>query len=98
MLNELIAKNPQNSYALYYRGMIYDAKEKLADAIKDYELAIKFNKELAIVNYLLGVDYDTLNKSKDALKNYEAFLANYQDEDDFKAYATSRVKDIKGAQ
>lgn len=98
MLNELIAKNPQNAYALYYRGMIYDAKERLTEAIKDYELAIKFNKELAIVNYLLGVDYDTLNKSKDALKNYEAFLANYQDEDDFRAYANSRVKDLKGGQ
>ena len=76
--------------------MIYDAKEKFAEAIKDYELAVKLNNELFIVNYLLGVDYDTLNKSQEALKNYEAFLANYQDEDDFKAYARSRVKDIKG--
>lgn len=98
MLNDILAKNPQNAYALYYRGMIFDAKEKFAEAIKDYEKAIKLNGELAIVNYLLGVDYDTLNKSKDALKNYEAFLANYQDEDDFKAYASSRVKDLKGAQ
>ncbi len=96
MLDTIIAKNPQNAYALYYRGMIYDAKEKFAEAIKDYELAVKLNNELFIVNYLLGVDYDTLNKSQEALKNYEAFLANYQDEDDFKAYARSRVKDIKG--
>lgn len=95
MLDTIIAKNPQNAYALYYRGMIYDAKEKFAEAIKDYELAVKLNNELFIVNYLLGVDYDTLNKSQEALKNYEAFLANYQDEDDFKAYARSRVKDIK---
>lgn len=98
MLNEIIAKNPQNAYALYYRGMIFDAKEKLAEAIKDYEQAVKLNSELSIVNYLLGVDYDTLNKSKEALKNYEEFLANYQDEDDFKAYASSRVKDLKSAQ
>lgn len=98
ILNSLLAKNPQNAYALYYRGMIYDAKERLADAIKDYEGALKLNKELFIVNYLLGVDYDTLNKSKDALKYYEAFLANYQEEDDFKAYAKSRVKDLQSAQ
>lgn len=96
ILNTLLLKNSQNAYALYYRGMIYDAKEKLHEAIKDYELAIKINRDLSIVNYLLGVDYDTLNKSKDALRNYEAFLANYEDEDDFKAYAMSRVKDLKG--
>ncbi len=97
-LNSLLAKDPDNAYALYYRGMIYDAKEKLAEAIKDYENAIRLNAELSIVNYLLGVDYDTLNKSKDALKYYEAFLANYQDEDDFRAYAAGRIKDIKSAQ
>ncbi len=98
MLNTLLAKNPKNAYALYYRGMIYDAKEKLAEAIQDYQQAIALNAELSIVNYLLGVDYDTLNKSKDALKYYEAFLANYQDEDDFRNYAMGRVKDIKSAQ
>lgn len=95
LLNEILAKNPDNSYALYYRGMIYDAQEKFAQAIKDYELAVKLNKELSIINYLLGVDYDTLNKSQDALKNFESFLSNYQEEDDFKAYAASRVKDLK---
>lgn len=26
--NELLTQDPQNSYALYYRGMIYDTKEK----------------------------------------------------------------------
>ncbi len=98
LLNDIIAKNPANAYALYYRGMIFDAQEKLSDAIKDYEKAIKLDNQLSIVNYLLGVDYDTLNKSQEALKNYEAFLANYQEDDDFKAYAKSRVKDMKGAQ
>lgn len=96
ILNSILLKNPQNAFALYYRGMIYDAKEKLHEAIKDYELAIKINRDLSIVNYLLGIDYDTLNKSKDALKYYEAFLANYEEDDDFKSYAAGRVKDLKG--
>ena len=26
--NELLSKDKQNSYALYYRGMIYDTKEQ----------------------------------------------------------------------
>ncbi len=98
ILNEIIAKNPKNGYALYYRGMIYDAKEKFADAIVDYEKAIALNNELTIVNYLLGIDYDTLNKAQKALKCYESFVANYAQEDDFKAYASSRIKDIKGVQ
>ncbi len=98
ILNEIITKNPKNGYALYYRGMIYDAKEKFADAIVDYEKAIALNNELTIVNYLLGIDYDTLNKAQKALKCYESFVANYAQEDDFKSYASSRIKDIKGVQ
>ncbi len=98
LLNEIIGKNSQNSFAFYYRGMIYDAKEKFNEAITDYEKAIALNSELSIVNYLLGIDYDTLNKTKAALKNYEAFVANYAEEDDFKAYANSRIKDLKNVQ
>ena len=96
LLNEIIAKTPQNAFALYYRGMIYDAKEKFSNAIADYEKAIVLNSELTIVNYLLGIDYDTLNKTQKALKSYEAFVASYDDDDDFKQYAQSRIKDIKG--
>lgn len=33
--NELLTQDPQNSYALYYRGMIYDTKEKRNEAIAD---------------------------------------------------------------
>ena len=95
LLNDLLAKNPNNAYALYYRGMIYDAKNNQHDAIKDYEKALKCDNNLAIVNYLLGVDYDAINQSKNALKYFETFLANYNEDDDFKAYANDRVKDLK---
>lgn len=96
LLNEIIVKTPQNAFALYYRGMIYDAKEKFSDAIADYEKAIVLNGDLTIINYLLGIDYDTLNKTQKALKSYEAFVASYNEDDDFKQYAQSRIKDIKG--
>lgn len=95
ILNEILAQNPHNAYALYYRGMIYDAKTKTQDAIKDYELAVKLDGGLSIVNYLLGVDYDTINQPKNALKHFETFIAKYQEDDDFKAYATERVRDLK---
>ena len=96
LLNEIIVKTPQNAFALYYRGMIYDAKEKFSEAIADYEKAIVLNGDLTIINYLLGIDYDTLNKTQKALKSYEAFVASYNEDDDFKQYAQSRIKDIKG--
>ena len=96
ILNEIITANPQNAFALYYRGMIYDAKEKFSNAIADYEKAIVLNADLTIINYLLGVDYDTLNKTQNALKSYEAFVASYNEDDDFKQYAQSRIKDLKG--
>ena len=95
LLNKLIAKNPKNAYALYYRGMIFDAKENFKSAVEDYENALKVTNEIPVINYLLGIDYDTLNDTKKALKSYETFLANYKEDDDFKAYAADRVKELK---
>lgn len=95
ILNKIIGQNTDNSYALYYRGMIYDAKENPQSAVQDYEKAVDLNKNLSIIYYLLGLDYDVLNQPENALKNFEAFIANYTEDDEYKTYASERVKNLK---
>lgn len=94
LLNKIIVSEPKNSYALYYRGMIYDAQKKYLDSITDYKKAISANPELAIVNYLIGVDYDMLEKYKDAMNYYKAFTATYSEDDDFLKYAKTRIDEL----
>jgi len=92
-LNQLISSDGKNAYALYYRGMIYDAKEKYNEAINDYKKALSLDPELTIINYLIAVDYDNLSQSKVALGYYKAFVEKYTEDDDFKKYALDRIKD-----
>ena len=94
-LNKIISQNANNAYALYYRGMVYDAKEDLNSAVVDYEKAIELNKDLSIIYYLLGLDYDVLEQSQNALKSFENFIANYTEDDEYKTYAADRVKVLK---
>ena len=62
ILNKIITSTPNDAYALYYRGMIYDTQKKYNEAIADYKKAIASNPDLTIVNYLIGVDYDMLKQ------------------------------------
>lgn len=94
-LNKVLSLNANNAYALYYRGMVYDAKENPQSAVADYEKAVELNKDLSIVYYLLGLDYDILEQSQKALKSFETFIANYAEDDEYKTYAADRVKDLK---
>ena len=94
LLNEILSSNPKESYALYYRGMIYDTKQKYWDAINDYKKAISYNPDFPIINYLIGVDYDMLEKYKDAMSYYKAFTATYSEDDDYLKYANTRINEL----
>lgn len=94
LLNQILSSNPKDAYALYYRGMIYDAQKNYNEAISDYKKAISYNPDLAIVNYLIGVDYDMMEKYKDAMTYYKAFTATYSEDDDFKKYADTRIGEL----
>ena len=94
LLNEILSSNPKESYALYYRGMIYDTKQKYLDAINDYKKAISYNPDFPIINYLIGVDYDMLEKYKDAMSYYKSFTATYSEDDDFLKYANTRINEL----
>lgn len=95
ILNKIIASEPKDAYALYYRGMIYDTQKKYADAINDYKKAIASNPDLTIINYLIGVDYDMLEQYKNAISYYKAFSTAYSEDDDYLKYAKTRITELE---
>lgn len=94
-LNTLLSKDKENSYALYYRGMIFDTKEKRAEAISDFKKAYELNKDFAICNYLIASDYDALNKYKEAYEYYSAYSNSEVQDDEYKQYAKARAEELK---
>ena len=52
------------------------------------------NPELTIVNYLIGIDYDSLEQYKNALNYYQTFISQYQEDDDYKKYAQTRISEL----
>ncbi len=97
LLNEILSNDSKNSYALYYRGMVYDTKNQLSEAITDYKNANTINPDLKIVNYLIAVNYDTLNKPNEALGYFKKFVSEYGEDDEFKNYAVARIQEINTA-
>ena len=96
LLNQVISTDANNSYALYYRAMIFDSQEKYQDAIKDYKNAININpQDLKIINYNLAVDYDNLEKYKEAYTYYDKYANAEVPEDEYKTYAIDRAKELK---
>lgn len=93
--NEILAKDTQNSYALYYRGMIYDTKEKRNEAIADLKKAYSLNKDFTICNYLIATDYDALGKYKDAYTYYTTYANSNVQDDEYKQYAKARAEELK---
>ena len=97
LLNKVLSSDNQNSYALYYRGMIYDAKNNYNGAIADYKKALSINtsSDLAVVNYLIAVDYDNLKQWANSKTYYQSFLDSYQTDDEYRKYAQSRIDELK---
>lgn len=99
-LNKVISLNPQNAYAYYYRGLIYDEWKKYAQAIADYKKAVQYMPDMELAYYSLAVDYDTLNDTTNARVNYQKFLSMSQGKDTYTDYARTRLSELSkvGAQ
>lgn len=93
--NTLIAKNTNNGYALYYRGMIYDSKGKHNEAIADLKKAFELNKDLTICPYMIASNYDALKKYKEAQEYYQMYADSDVPDDEYKTYAKARAEELK---
>lgn len=95
IFNSILKTNPNNAYAYYYRACVYDAQNKYALAIADYQKAISNKIELDIVNYLIAIDYDALGKYKDALSYYKKYVTLSTEDNEYKKYSQERIKALK---
>ncbi len=95
LLNQILSTDVSNSYAYYYRGMIYDAKNQRQQAIDDFKKAYTLNKEFTILNYMIAADYDALGNTKEALKYYSDYANSNAEDDEYKQYAKSRAEELK---
>ena len=98
LLNPLLATDSNNAYALYYRGMIYDAKQKFQEAISDFKKVLSLNStDFGILNYFIASDYDNLGKLKEAREYYLTYASSDAPEDEYKTYAKARAEELKDA-
>ncbi len=95
LLNQVLTEDPKNAYALYYRGLIYDAQKKYALAVADYKKAITYNSTLTTIYYLLALDYDSLLQYKSALSNYKKYVQLCTEDNEYKKYSNERIKQLK---
>ncbi len=93
--NQVLKGDPNNAYALYYRGMIYDSQEKRKEAISDLLRAYDLNKDFSICNYMIATNYDSLGNTKEAYKYYTAYAQSDVPDDDYKKYAQARAEELK---
>lgn len=95
IISQVLADNPKNSYALYYKGLILDIEKKYALAIPEYKKAIQYNSQLSIIYYLLALDYDNLAQYKNALINYKKYISLTAENNEYKKYSQARIKELK---
>lgn len=95
LLNTIISEAPKSAYAYYYRAMISDDKKHYGLAIADYKKAVLYAPELTVIYYLIAVDYDSLMQFKTALSFYKRYAALEKENNEYKKYATLRIKELK---
>ena len=97
LFNKLLAVDPMNAYAYYYRGMIYDTKENKNEAVNNFKNSLKYGsgEDLNIVNYLIAIDLDSLEKYKEAYNYYQKYSSSNAPDDEYKQYAKSRLEELK---
>ena len=75
---------------------INDSQKKYSQAIEEYKKSYKNNPTLVVANYLIAIVYDTQAQYTKALEFYKKFVSENKEDDEYKAYANSRIHDLKG--
>ena len=96
LISQVLTEDPNNAYAHYYRGLIYDTQKKYDLAIEEYKKSYVNNPALVVANYLIAIIYDTKAEYPQALTYYKKFVKENKENDEYKEYAVSRIIDLKG--
>ena len=96
ILDSYLTKKPNDSYAMYYKGLILEEMKKPQDAIKQYRALISKDSSFAPAYYSLAVALDNAEKYDEAVKNYEKFISLKGNEnDEMTNFSSSRIKELK---
>jgi len=95
IISQVLAEDSKNAYAYYYRGLINDEYKKYSLALLDYKKVVLYSSELTIAYYLVALDYDTLKQYKNALTNYKKYVSLTTEQNEYKKYSQTRIKELK---
>ena len=97
LLDKILASNPKNAYAHYYKGATLEELKNTDGAIEEYKKAIDADANFSLCYYMLAVALDTKEKYNEAVPYYEKYLALKagNTEDDYTKYVQSRLKELK---
>jgi len=95
--NKIIASEPNNAYAHYYKGAIFDEQKQQNEAVQEYRKVISIDPNFSLAYYALATNLDGQEKYADAVSNYDKYIAlrASEKEDDYIKYAKSRSKELK---
>ncbi len=96
LLDKIIASNPKNAYAHYYRGIILEETKNPDGAIEEYKKGIAADNNFSLCYYMLAVAYDNKEEYSEAVSYYEKYLTLKSGvDDDYSKYVNSRLKELK---
>ncbi len=96
LLDKILAQNPKNAYAYYYRGVIYEEMNNPDGAIEEYKKGIDADKDFSLCYYMLAVALDNKEQYNEAVSYYEKYLTLKAGvDDDYSKYVNSRLKELK---
>ena len=96
ILDSYLTKKPNDSYAMYYKGLNLEEMKKPTEAIKQYQSLISKDSSFTPVYYSLAVALDNSEKYQEAVVNYEKFISlKGNEKDEMVDFSISRVKELK---
>ena len=98
LLNKVLSQNQKNTYALYYKGLIFEEQKNQKEANVQFKLAIDSDNNFALAYYSYALGLDNLEKYQDAINNYDKFLELKAKEgvnDEYTKFAQDRVKQLR---
>jgi len=96
VLDKILANNPKNAYAHYYKGLIMEETKNPDMAIEEYRKGIEADDKFSLCYYSLAVALDNKEEYNKAVPYYEKYLTLKSGvEDDYTKYVSSRLKELK---
>ncbi|MBR1976896.1 tetratricopeptide repeat protein [bacterium] len=95
-LNEILTKDPQNLYANYYQGTIFEEEKKYTEAIESYKKVLSQDNAFSLAYYGLGTIYDTLENYNEAIKYYTQYIQSRDKDpqDDYLNFVKQRAHEL----